>query len=156
MGCGEHVDVLTDNTTEPEIINYSFLVTPSARQIDQILGLFRMAEWWTEGVDDPGSIEGLIAGSHCFALATIRDDIIGMGRAISDRISDAYIQDITVNPSFRRRGIASRIVTELVKHLQADGLNWIALIAERGTENFYLQLDFETMPNSTPMLKKAP
>ena len=114
-----------------------------------------MAEWWTDGVDDPRSIEGLIAGSHCFALATIEADIIGMGRAISDGISDAYIQDITVDPSFRRRGIASRIVTELVKRLQADGLNWIGLIAERGTENFYLQLDFETMPNSTPMLKKT-
>ena len=147
---------LTDNASQSETIGYSFLDTPTAHQVDQILGLYRLAEWWTDGVDDPGAIEPLIAGSHCFAIASIEDDIIGMGRAISDGVGDAYIQDITVKPSYRRRGIASRLVTELIKHLRADGLTWIGLIAERGTEKFYRQLDFETMPDSTPMLLKTP
>ncbi len=147
---------MADDTNHPEIIGYSFLVDPASHQIDQLLGLYRAAEWWEEGVDDPASIERLIAGSHCFTIATIEAEIIGMGRAISDGISDAYIQDITVEPSLRRRGIASRIVMELIKRLQADGLNWIGLIAERGTEPFYAKLGFDSMDNSTPMLLKAP
>ena len=147
---------MTDNASHSEIIEYSFLLSPTSHQMNQLLDLYRVAEWWTEGVDDPNSIQPLITGSHCYAIATVEADIIGMGRAISDGVSDAYIQDITVKPSFRRRGIASRIVVELVKRLQADGLNWIGLIAERGTEPFYAQLGFESMANSTPMLLKRP
>jgi len=113
-----------------------------------------MAEWWTDGVDDRAQISQLIAKSHCFAIATIGERIIGMGRAISDGISDAYIQDITVSESFRRKGIASRIVEELVKKLHEDGLYWIGLIAERGSQEFYLRLGFKPMENATPMLRK--
>ena len=97
------------------------------------MALYRMAGWWEDDSDDPAQIHQLISGSHCFAIASAQGEIIGMGRAISDGVSDAYIQDITVNKSFRRRGIASRIVEELVKKLHEDGLYWIGLIAERGT-----------------------
>ena len=113
-----------------------------------------MAEWWTDGVDDPDQIAPLVTGSHCYCLATIGHEIVGIGRAISDRVSDAYIQDITVKESHRRRGIASGIVDELVRRLDRDGLRWIGLIAERGTQDFYVRLGFEPMSDSAPMLKK--
>ena len=83
-------------------------------------------------------------------------NMVGIGRAISDGVSDAFIQDITVDEVFRRRGIASQIVNALVRRLQEDGLGWIGLIAERGTQDFYVNLGFETMDNSTPMLKSTP
>ena len=135
-------------------VKYTFLVSPTPAQIDQIIDLYRMAGWWEDEIDDPAQIGRLISGSHCFAIATIKESIIGMGRAISDGVSDAYIQDITVNESFRRQGIASRITQELVKKLHKDGLYWIGLIAERGTQEFYIRLGFKTMENSTPMLRK--
>lgn len=113
-----------------------------------------MAEWWTDGIDEPDQIALLITGSHCYCAATIGDEIIGIGRAISDGVSDAYIQDITVDKSHRRQGIASCIVSELVQQLIEDGLRWIGLIAERGTQDFYIQLGFEPMTDSAPMLKK--
>jgi len=113
-----------------------------------------MAEWWTDDVDDLNQIHQLIAGSHCFAIATVGEQIVGMGRAISDGISDAYVQDITVNESFRGKGIASRIVEKLVEKLHEDGLYWIGLIAERGSQEFYLRLGFKPMENATPMLRK--
>jgi ribosomal protein S18 acetylase RimI-like enzyme len=138
-----------------ETVKYSFLVTPTPDQISQIINLYRMAEWWTDGVDQPDQIAPLIAGSHCYCIATIGNEIVGIGRAISDGVSDAYIQDITVNKSHRRQGIASKIVNELVRQLNQDGLGWIGLIAERGTQNFYIQLGFEPMSDSAPMLKKT-
>jgi spermidine synthase len=113
-----------------------------------------MTGWWTEGVDDPALINQVIDGSHCFAIATIGEQIVGIGRAISDGISDAYIQDITVNESFRRKGIASQIVEKIVEKLHEDGLYWIGLIAERGSQEFYLRLGFKPMENATPMLRK--
>jgi len=144
---------LDTNPSDSEPIQYSFLDRPTAEHITQIIDLYRMADWWTDGIDTPDQIERIIAGSHCFCIAVIGDNLIGIGRAISDGVSDAYIQDITVNEAFRRRGIASRIVDELVKRLQKDGLGWIGLIAERGTEQFYVRLGFAAMANSKPMLK---
>jgi len=52
-----------------------------------------------------------------------------MGRAISDGISDAYIQDVTVLSEFRGQGIGTGIVQEILKQLRDDGLQWIGLIA---------------------------
>jgi spermidine synthase len=75
-----------------------------------------------------------------------------MGRAISDGISDAYIQDMTVLPEFRGQGIGTGIVKEILKQLQADGLQWIGLIAGSHSHPFYRKLGFEEMPASTPMI----
>ena len=135
-------------------ITFAFLEDPTRGQIDQIVGLYRMAGWWEEGVDGPDSIARIIAGSHCFLVARIDDEVIGIGRAISDGVSDSYIQDITVKDSLRRRGIGGAIVKRLVSRLRKDGLHWIGLIAERGTDEFYEGIGFEKMPDSTPMIAR--
>jgi len=138
----------------PQAVAYSFLEDPTPHQVSQIIDLYRMAEWWSDDVDHPEQIERLVSGSHCYCIASVGCGIIGIGRAISDGASDAYIQDITVSKPFRRRGIASRIVQQLVARLKQDGLGWIGLIAERDTQAFYTRIGFEPMSNSTPMLLK--
>ena len=69
--------------------------------------------------------------------------MIAMGRVLSDGVSDAYIQDVAVLPDFRGRGIGGKIVTFLVEELEKRGVDWIALVGEPGTENFYKRLGFE-------------
>jgi spermidine synthase len=96
----------------------------------------------------------IIKGSHCFLTAYAEDEMIGMGRSISDRISDAYIQDVTVKKEYRHRGVGSKIIQSLVERLYADEMKWIGLIAERGTHEFYSRIGFEKMPNAMPMLRK--
>jgi len=129
-----------------------FLVRPTPSQVDQLLTLYRQAGWWAdEAPDDPGLVARIVDGSHCVAVARAGDAIVGMGRAISDGASDAYIQDVTVLPAWQGRGLASRIVAALVERLQADGLAWIGLIAERRSDAFYRRLGFAPMPASLPM-----
>ncbi len=144
--------MLNTNNKEPTHIKFTFLANPTRDQINQIVTLYRMAGWWEDSVDEPDSVIRIIAGSHCFAVAVINDEIIGIGRAISDGVSDSYIQDITVKESFRKQGIGEKIVKELITRLKKDGLNWIGLIAERGTHEFYERIGFIKMPNSTPMI----
>ena len=55
-----------------------------------------------------------------------------MGRAISDGISDAYIQDLTVRHDCRNRGIGKMILKALLERLHADGIAWIGLICRTG------------------------
>ena len=113
-----------------------------------------MEGWWTDAPDDPDLVARIIAGSHCFMIVTSGSEIVGMGRAISDGASDAYIQDVTVNKTYRSRGIGTRVIEKLVERLHQDGLGWIGLIAEKNSYQFYEQLGFKKMPNSVPMLKK--
>lgn len=134
----------------------TFLVNPTPYQIQQIIDLYRMEEWWTEEPYGPDHVVRIVAGSHCFVIASIEDQIVGMGRAISDGISDAYLQDVTVKQDYRRRKIGKKIVKALVSRLHRDGLKWIGLIAERGSRDFYKQLGFKEMPDSAPMLKITP
>jgi spermidine synthase len=137
------------------MIEYSFLETPGQRDIDRLTELYRLAGWWTDAADNPSLVAGIVAGSHCFLVARLAKTIIAMGRAISDRISDAYIQDVTVDPAFRGQGIGSQMVASLVARLEADGIGWIGLIAERQTHPFYRPLGFLPMADSVPMLKTS-
>ena len=135
------------------MIEYTFLETPTHVELARLTELYRQAGWWTDDADNPSLVAGIVAGSHCFLVARQAKTILAMGRAISDRVSDAYIQDVTVDPAFRGKGIGSRMVTELVARLEADGIGWIGLIAERKTHPFYRPLGFSPMADSVPMLK---
>ena len=134
------------------MFTFSFLKNPSSDQIDRIIALYRQAGWWKDASDNPELVTRIINGSHCFVTVSAKEGIIGMGRAISDQASDAYIQDVMVDKSFRGRKIGSRIIQALVDRLHADGLKWIGLIAENNSQPFYENLGFTQMKNASPML----
>jgi spermidine synthase len=136
------------------MFRYSVLRNPTPDQIDQITALYRSECWWSKEADDPEQVKGIVAGSHFFMIVQKGDEIIGMGRALSDRRSDSYIQDMTVKREYRRQGIGSTIVTKLVDLLRQDGIEWVGLIAERGSQEFYARLGFQIMPNAAPMLRR--
>lgn len=119
----------------------------------QIVDLYRAGGWWKEGYD-PAGIPALIAGSYLFAVAVdpATGSAVGMGRVLSDGVSDGYIQDIAVLFPYRRRGVGKKIVALLLKECRARGLEWIGLIAEPGSEQFYLPLGFRPMNGYVPLL----
>ena len=133
----------------------TFSVRRQEAFLRQIRDLYRLAGWWSESGDSLDKLVRIISGSHCFVAAIQEPGIIlGMGRAISDRASDAYIQDIMVSPEARRRAIASSIMKAILARLERDGMSWIGLIAKQGTQPFYRGLGFSEMPDATPMLRK--
>ncbi len=134
---------------------YTFITEPTPSQVAGVLDLYRLQGWWGQATDhDPGLAGAIIRGSHCFVIASHEGRIVGMGRAISDRASDAYIQDLTVLSAFRGNGIGTRMVNEIIGRLRRDGLGWIGLVAEAGTWDFYRRAGFDEMPGSVLMLKK--
>ena len=94
------------------------------------------------------------AGSFAFAIAIDHrtGGLAGMGRVISDGVSDGYIQDLVVLPAYRRHGIGQKIVETLVEACKARGVLWIGLVAEPGSESFYERLGFNVMPGHVPMI----
>lgn len=138
------------------MITFSFLTHITPDQITRVIRLYRQAGWWAEKSDNPELVRRIVTGSHCFLAVSDQEGIIGMGRAISDGVSDAYIQDVTVDNACQGQHIGSTIIQKLIARLEADGLKWIGLIAENGSQNFYEKLGFKKMPNSVPMLNLIP
>ena len=123
--------------------------------IEQLKNLYKEAGWWNEDDDaDPGLINKIIQGSFCFAVASIHDRLIGMGRAISDGVCDSYIQDVVVLQEFRGRGIGALIMEELVKYLKSKNINWISLISEPDAVLFYHRHGFSQMAGHVPFSLK--
>jgi GNAT superfamily N-acetyltransferase len=115
--------------------------------------LYRMGGWWKEEWDHEG-LRPLISGSLVFAVGIDQETgaTIAMGRVISDGASDAYIQDVIVLREYRGHGIGQRLIATLVMACESRGISWIGLIAEPGTENFYIPSGFTRMEGYVPMI----
>ena len=102
-----------------------------------VLALYRAAGWF--GPSDPASeLDAMIANS--FAVSAAFDSagqLVGMARALSDGVSDAYILDVVVDPAHRSQGVGRSIVSRLADHLASFGIDWIVCIGVPGTEAFY-------------------
>jgi aralkylamine N-acetyltransferase len=123
----------------------------------EIVALYRSAGWWEEDRDDPSEISPLIRGSLVFVVAVDRASgrAVGMGRAISDGVSDAYIQDLMVLPGYRGRGIGGAILGCILAACRDLGIGWIALIAEGGSDAFYRRLGFGVDEGDVPMMYRG-
>jgi len=122
---------------------------------DDIVELYKAGGWWKDSYN-PLLLDQMISGSFAFAVVV---DIslgkaVGMGRVLSDGISDAYIQDLVILPSYRNHGVGKKLVDFLIKHCLSHGIGWIGVIAEPGSEKFYKEFGFNQMIGHTPMLFK--
>ncbi len=120
--------------------------------VETIADLYRAGGWWNEEWN-PAGLCALITGSFAFAVAVdpVTGKAIGMGRVLSDGVSDAYIQDLIVLPGYRGRGIGTMILSALLDYCKSAGVTWVALVAEPGTEAFYTALGFRRMERHIPM-----
>ncbi len=119
---------------------------------DEIVNLYKAGNWWKDKYNS-SSIKFLIKGSYKFALVVKKDEgrAIGMGRLISDGVSDAYIQDLVIMNDFRGLGLGKKLVNYLINHCKSKNINWIGLISEPGQDGFYSDLGFSEMEKHTPM-----
>ena len=130
--------------------------TVSRTDRQQMVRLYREAGWWSPENDRrPAFVDRIASNSYYFAGAFRGPEMIGMGRVLSDGISDAYIQDVTVLRACRRRGIGGRIIAHLLDKLREDRIEWIGLIGEPGTGRFYQKLGFKEMKGSVPFRYKG-
>ena len=119
---------------------------------DEIVELYKAGGWWKESYD-PSGIKQLIEGSFAFAIAidSSSGTAVGMGRIISDSVSDAYIQDVVVLSEYRGRGIGKQLVEALLERCLSEGMLWIGIIAEPDQEGFYSSIGFKPMKDYVPM-----
>ncbi len=123
---------------------------------EAVIELYKAGGWWRESQAWREAIPAMIRGSYCFMLALAPDGrAVGMGRVLSDGVSDAYIQDVVVVPELRGQGVGSEIIERLTAHCRAQGIGWIGLVAEPGTQPFYEGLGYHALEGYQPMLFAA-
>jgi spermidine synthase len=116
-----------------------------------LMVLYKDAGWWDQACEQhPEFLSRVVPDSALFVGAFCRKKMVGMGRALSDLVSDAYIQDVVVLKQFRGRGVGRQIIQTLITGLKEHGVDWIGLIGEPGTGRFYESLGFRPMPGHRP------
>ncbi|MGE4519127.1 MAG: GNAT family N-acetyltransferase [Desulfobacteraceae bacterium] len=129
------------------------LKNPDVKNLHEILSLYIEESWWEDAPLTDKVLE-IVKGSHIFAACFAGDEIVAMGRAISDGTSDAYIQDVTVKKEYRGKKIGALLVKRIIDELKKDNIFWIGLISEKNTNKFYEKLGFYEMKNTFPMKYK--
>ena len=99
--------------------------------------LYRQAGWIDESAPESELIP-ILRNAYCVMGAWDGSGhLVGMMRALSDGVSDAYLLDMVVELSHRRRGLAREILRQLNAYLKGKGINWIVCISVPGAENLY-------------------
>lgn len=119
--------------------------------VDEFQALYQDAGWWQDDYKiSDAFLRRIPEDSALFAGAFWEKKLIGMGRALSDLCSDAYIQDVVVLSDYQKCGVGSMIVRFLIDELKKKGVDWIGLIGEPGTGSFYENLGFRQMKDYIP------
>lgn len=105
-------------------------------------------------IDDSLIATALINTKFCVCI-TDGCKVIAMGRIIGDGIY-FYIQDVIVLPSFKRKGIGSRVMQELENWLDntSQPNTFIGLMAAKGTFEFYQNFDYGIRDTDKPGMFK--
>lgn len=122
---------------------------------DAIAALYEAGGWWEDSPGAKETIPKIVRGSFAFAVAeeVSTGRIVGMGRILSDGVSDAYLQDLVVLKEFRRHRLGRALVRFLLGHCAGQGIGWIGIVCAPGTERFYDSVGIEGL---SPMEGFAP
>ena len=143
-------DISSKNTSDNIVIK-----TIKTASRHELLQLYKDAGWWEPSWDSRSDfLNYIVKDSALFVGAFYEERLIGMGRALSDLASDAYIQDVAVLKEFQGEGIGEKIILKLIALLKENHVDWIGLIAEPGTSSFYKKLGFEPLKDHIPLKLK--
>ncbi len=105
---------------------------------------------------DTEAISRGLASSQFAVCAETGSEVVGMGRVIGDGGLHYYVTDVVVVPAFQRRGLGSRIVAALTKHVEGVPYKntWVGLFAVEGTADFYARFGYKAQrPNGPAMFR---
>lgn len=87
----------------------------------------------------PEQLRRSFENSSAAILAVAAGRVVGTARVLSDGVCNAYVVDVWTLSSFRRRGVARRMMETLLEGLQG---HHVGLFTEHAAE-FYRSLGFE-------------
>ena len=114
-----------------------------------VRALYLEAGWITPETD-VSFLAPMLKNSFAVCAAFDGPRLVGLMRALSDGVSDAYMLDLVILREYRRRGIGKALVRKLSGHLQQCGIDCIVCVGAPGTEDFYRTTGLNVMSSHTP------
>ena len=100
--------------------------------------LYSQTTWASERKNQ--DITKIIESLDVFVTIRKNSELVGFGRAISDGIYRALIDDIIVDSSYQKRGLGKVIIENILKQL--DGIDEVFLNTKPDLEEFYKKFGF--------------
>ncbi|MDQ0483722.1 GNAT family N-acetyltransferase [Guptibacillus hwajinpoensis] len=94
---------------------------------------------WTKHTCE--NIKTIYQASSVVVIVTYGEQVVGVGRALSDGVFNAAIYDVVVHQDFQNRGMAKKIMMFLLEEL--SDISCIHLISTTMNEAFYEKVGFK-------------
>lgn len=108
--------------------------------LDSIYSTYKSVGWLNHNKE---SIKELMNNSTHITLAVYNNEVIGLGRALSDGIFNAAIYDVVVKNEFQNMKIGSKILNNLLDRI--GDVSCIHLISTTGNIDFYRSQGFRKL-----------
>lgn len=115
--------------------------------IEKILELYKLNEW--SSADKPNELYKGLQHSHSLISAWNKEELVGIGNAISDGYLVVYYPHLLIHPNYQGKGIGKMIMAKMQEkygefHMQI-------LTADGESIKFYEKIGFERAGKTEPM-----
>jgi len=86
-----------------------------------------------------------LSNSYFYICCFNGNELIGFLDVVSNGITDAYIQDVIVKPSFQGKGIGKKLMNMAIEKLTQDGVYAISVLFNESNLGFYKKFNFNIM-----------
>lgn len=83
--------------------------------------------------------------SFCRIGAFDGEKLVGYVDCVSNGVTDAYIQDLMVHPSYQGQGIGTQLMERMICFLKEQRIYMISVIYEEALQPFYKRFGFQEM-----------
>ncbi len=83
--------------------------------------------------------------SYFFICCFDDNKLIGFLDVVSNSVTDAYIQDVIVNPDFQGKGVGTNLMKLAIDKLIEDNIYMISVLFEEPLLPFYKKFGFNTL-----------
>jgi GNAT superfamily N-acetyltransferase len=103
---------------------------------------FLSQTYWSAGIPRE-VVERAIANSLCFGAMSDGEQV-GFARVVTDKATFAYLADVYVLPEHRGKGLSRRLMEEIIRHRDLQGLRRM-LLATRDAHGLYVKFGFKPL-----------
>ena len=86
-----------------------------------------------------------IPKSYLYICCFEGSDLVGFLDVVSNGVTDAYIQDVIVEPNFQGQGIGTQLINKALEQLKQDNIFAISVLFEDRLIDFYQKFGFKMM-----------
>jgi GNAT superfamily N-acetyltransferase len=105
---------------------------------------------WSPGIPRT-VVERAIANSLCFGVLS-HGQQVGFARVVTDKATFAWLTDVYVLPAHRGKGLARRLIEQIVQHPDLQCLRRV-LLATRDADALYAKFGFKPLAAPARMME---